>query len=48
MELRKDFWLRDVFTLPDAFKGCFSVFFPLKAKVQEDQMWVEFWEAEEE
>lgn len=44
MELRKVFRLSDVFILTDAFKDCFNVFLPLTAKVQEDQIWAEFWE----
>lgn len=32
MELRKGFWLKDVFTLTDNFKDWFNVFLPLTAK----------------
>lgn len=45
MELIKGFWFRDVFTLIDAFKDFFNVFLHLTGKVQEDQIWAEFWEA---
>lgn len=45
MELRRSFWLRDVFILTDTFKDCLNVFLPLIAKIQEDQIWAECWEA---